>query len=50
VSKANVGTEHPESLYLIGLTGTNLDECRSNAVDHKLGNARTTLVLLSASS
>jgi len=33
VSNASVGTEHPDRLFSAG-TGTNLDECRSNAVDH----------------
>jgi hypothetical protein len=32
VSIASVGTEHPIALW--SEKGTNLDECRSNAVDH----------------
>jgi len=33
VSNASVGTEHPFGFFG-NRTGTNLDECRSNAVDH----------------
>jgi len=34
VSIANVGTGHPLIPQGSLKTGTNLDECRSNAVDH----------------
>jgi len=33
VSNASVGTEHPVRPFS-AVTGTNLDECRSNAVDY----------------
>jgi hypothetical protein len=34
VSNASVGTEHLKRPRLETATGTTLDECRSNAVDH----------------